>query len=94
MDDPDRVFDIGQSVCIDQLLGGSIQIQCPLSVNTDPEFTSVQWSKAGDPSFSFSGTVLSLPRSDPSSVGDYTCTILSGPNGECGMVNATSSVRS
>ena len=92
MDGPGVVFDIGQTVCIDQSISGNVQIQCPLPKNADPEFTSVQWSKARDPSFN--GTVLSLPRSDPSSVGDYTCTILSGPNGECGMINATSSVRS
>ena len=67
------VFDIGQAVCIDQSISGDVQIQCPLPMNADPEFPSVQWSKAGDPSFSFSGTVLSLPRSDSNSAGDYTC---------------------
>ena len=88
------VFDIGQAVCIDQSISGDIQIQCPLPMHADSEFRSFQWSKAGDPSFFFSGTVLSLPQSDSNSAGDYTCTILSGPRGECGVINVTSSVRS
>ena len=94
VDGPGVVFDIGQGVCIDQSITGNVQIRCPLPMNTDPEFSSVRWSKAGDPSFFFSGTVLSLNRSDSNSVGDYTCTILSGPRGECGVINVTSSVRS
>ena len=94
VDGPGVQFDVGQFVCANPTISGDVEIRCPVSTFADDVFTTFQWTKAGDPSFSFSGEVLSLPRSEASSAGDYTCTIISGPNGECGVTNQTSTVAS
>ena len=88
------MFEVGQFVCANPMLGGNVQINCPLPTLADPLLTTVMWTKEDDPSFSFTGNNLSLPRSDADSAGNYTCTIFSGPDGACGMTSSTSTVAS
>ncbi len=76
------------------MLTGSAQIECPLPMFADPLFTTIMWTKEGDTSFSSSESILSLLRSESNSAGNYTCTILSGPGGACGMTSSTSTVGS
>ena len=97
VDGPNVRFTVGQSVCINPTVSGNAQIECPLVADVSDEttyHTRIRWSKSGNPGFSFTGTVLSLPRSELSSAGNYTCSVTNGPNGYCGTDSKTSTVSS